>query len=734
MSKRLNGSLWLGGVIVALFVLMAAVGHKLAPRDPMTENYVFQIDGKIITPPIRPFAVRDYPLGADVAGRDVLSRLLWAVRPTMMMVIAVAAARLLLGLAIGLLSGWSQSWLGRFLETATSAALAVPVLIIALAGITAVGQSRGLVAFIIGLALTGWAETGRMVHEQTRAIKGQAYVEAARALGASGQMILLRHVLRQIAPMVWMLLAFEVSSTLLVASELGFLGYYIGGGAWIEVSDFAAVNIAGLPELGQMLASSMVSLTAPWVMLVVGTVIFAAILGFNLLGEGLRLELSPEQLHQRTLLSTVTERVGRRVQDTLMSLEDLSPRTRRLVWGIVAGVVVVVVGGVILWRGQGQAQQPPMRQELIIPGGHLWATERRDPFGTLYADVTGPQQPEIAWVWQNSEGLAGGPAVAADGVLYVASSEGVLWSIAPDGQPRWQVALEVEPVGAPALGSQGDIYIADKAGGLSAVSPDGKPMWRFRPSSEREATSGPIVGPDGTIYYTTIDAIQAVTPQGDGLWKVLASDYYVYMPPRLAPNDRLVFLKEGVVDLDDGTLLDFTKALVGEQQQFVDPMYFVGANGELYYLSGNTAIQWRRAGEEIELLGELRWATPSEISWRFPTDVGTTRERFAWMFYASQYYDTTFVWIDQISAQASQVRLPMRRGELIGVDQFPTAYLCNSQSSAGANCLALRPGSDKPVWEIPLDQGHTFAGGALAPGRLYVAIEEGFLYALSDVQ
>src|SRR5512147_2595245 len=117
-----------------------------------------------------------------------------------------------------------------------------------------------------------------MVSEQTRLVKRQTFVEAARALGAGERLILFNHILRQIMSLVWALLAFEISSTLLVAAELGFLEIYIGGGVWIEVFDFQAVNVAGLPELGQMLATALVKISDPSAMLVIGSFIFMGVL------------------------------------------------------------------------------------------------------------------------------------------------------------------------------------------------------------------------------------------------------------------------------------------------------------------------------------------------------------------------------------------------------------------------------------------------------------------------
>ena len=96
----------------------------------------------------------------------------------MLLVVIVASTRLILGTLLGLVAGWSAGWLGRILGALIGVALAVPVLLVALATIAAVGIERGLVAFVAGLSLTGWAETGRIVATQTRGLRQHPFVES----------------------------------------------------------------------------------------------------------------------------------------------------------------------------------------------------------------------------------------------------------------------------------------------------------------------------------------------------------------------------------------------------------------------------------------------------------------------------------------------------------------------------------------------------------------------------
>ena len=200
-----------------------------------------------------------------------------------------------------------------------------------------------MLAFIIGLSVTGWAETARLVREQTRTIRSEIYVEAAHALGATEPQIVFWHVVRQIRAMLLMLFAFEVGGTLMLTAGLGFLGYYIGGDVWVDVADFVARRTSGTPELGQMLATSYVRLTDPWGLVAVGSVVFAAVLGFNLIGEGLRLRLDPANEMGR--IRWLSEGLGR----LRLNLEQAWHPVARLLFGsrIAVSLWVVAIGFVL---------------------------------------------------------------------------------------------------------------------------------------------------------------------------------------------------------------------------------------------------------------------------------------------------------------------------------------------------------------------------------------------------
>jgi peptide/nickel transport system permease protein len=134
--------------------LLAIIGPQTAQRDPLETNALIKVGDQYLVSPY-PLLTPGFLLGSDAEGRDLLSRMLWAIQPTMILVLVVAAVRLVLGTLIGLTAGWSTSWLGRALDGVIAVAISIPVIIVALGGIAAVGVDLGIWAFIIALSLTG---------------------------------------------------------------------------------------------------------------------------------------------------------------------------------------------------------------------------------------------------------------------------------------------------------------------------------------------------------------------------------------------------------------------------------------------------------------------------------------------------------------------------------------------------------------------------------------------------
>ncbi|HEY3098971.1 MAG TPA: ABC transporter permease [Methylomirabilota bacterium] len=259
-----------GAILVALFAGAALLAPVLAPEDP---HAVASGGGATLE---RPTA--SHPLGTDALGRDVLSRVLWGGRVSLAVGVGVEALVVVLGCAIGLLAGYFGGPVDAALMRITDIVMAFPSLVLAI-GLIAVFEQPGLDKVFIVLVALGWTTIARVVRGEVLSLKTRDFVHAARALGGGHRAIMLRHLLpNALAP-------------LLVAATIG-----VGGNMVAE----AGLSFLGLgaqaPTIswGAMLADGQTFLaSAPWVAVFPGAALLLAVLGMNLLGDGLRDLLDP---------------------------------------------------------------------------------------------------------------------------------------------------------------------------------------------------------------------------------------------------------------------------------------------------------------------------------------------------------------------------------------------------------------------------------------------------------
>jgi len=380
------------------------------------------------------------------------------------------------------------------------------------------------------------------------------------------------------------------------------------------------------------------------------------------------------------------------------------------------------------------------RQYLVVPGGHLWASEYHDAQGTKWTGIVGPKSSDLLWEYQaesgqdeNGEptsGFSGGPVVLADGTIIISTNAKQLIALNENGVVKWIADLPEYPVDTPALGPGGEIYVSDKQGGLSSFSPEGTLLWNFYPQVGREATSGPIVASNGMIYYTRVDAVQAVSVTGEPLWLTATSDTYLEEPPKLSAGEGYIFLGDGAMAAASGALLDL-KELAVEELIFSSPTFFVGANGETYLRSGHGVIGWRITDSGVEVDRAITW-DPGGTVLVNPFDQGVTPDDLTWLFYAGDYFDTHLVFLDKEGKVLSHVRPPDQQSKMIAIDKDLVAYICSNNFSIQANCQAMVLGEEQPSWVFELGDSVQIAGGALIEGRFYIATKTGLLYAIGD--
>jgi peptide/nickel transport system permease protein len=216
-------------------------------------------------------------MGTDRMGSDIFSRLLFGARITLMLAGIAVGSALLIGVPIGLIAGYYQSWVSDALMRVAEIFLAVPQIVLAIAIAQTLGPSIQNV--ILALSLTYWPFWARLVYAETRSMRNEVFVESAVALGASPWRVIVLHILPNIASPIIVRTSIGMGATILTAATLGFLGL----GAPPPT-----------PEWGRMIAESREYLPeAWWYALAPGIAIFLTVLGFNLFGDGLRDILDP---------------------------------------------------------------------------------------------------------------------------------------------------------------------------------------------------------------------------------------------------------------------------------------------------------------------------------------------------------------------------------------------------------------------------------------------------------
>ncbi len=258
------------GLVVALsLIALSLAAPLLATDDPGLQDLGNRLD--------RPSAAHWF--GTDELGRDVYSRLLFGGRITLGMVVAVVLLVAPLGLAVGCVAGYAGGVWDRLLMRGTDVFLAFPRLILALAFVAALRP--GVTSAIAAIALTAWPPYARLARAETLSLRRTDFVAAVRLTGAGPGRIVLRHIAPLCVPSLVVRVTLDMSSIILTAAGLGFLGM----GAQPPS-----------PEWGAMIATARrFILEQWWVPTIPGIAIFVASLAFNLLGDGLRDVLDPKQ-------------------------------------------------------------------------------------------------------------------------------------------------------------------------------------------------------------------------------------------------------------------------------------------------------------------------------------------------------------------------------------------------------------------------------------------------------
>ena len=256
-----NAAVIVGGAIVATLVIIAAIGPFMVSADPLA----IDLSQVFARPNLA------HLLGCDALGRDVLARILWGARLSLMVAIAVVAFSLIVGSLIGGSAALAGGRVDNLVMRVVDIVMAFPGFLLAIALAAILGP--GLADLMFALTAMGWTGYARLVRGEVLALREREYIAAARALGADGRRLLLSHLLPGVAGPLAVRATFGIGGIIVAEAALSFLGLGVPAPA---------------PSWGNMLqAGQPFMLVAPSLTMAPGIAIGLAVLGFNLLGDGL---------------------------------------------------------------------------------------------------------------------------------------------------------------------------------------------------------------------------------------------------------------------------------------------------------------------------------------------------------------------------------------------------------------------------------------------------------------
>jgi peptide/nickel transport system permease protein len=274
-ARRVWRRLWrrkgavVGAVMVAFFVVVALLAPLVSPYDPSFADWI----------QVRKTPTAEHWMGTDEIGRDVMARLIWGARASLLAGVVSVSIALMIGVPVGLLSGYCGGWVDHVLQRITDALLACPFLILAIALAAFLGPS--LTNAMIAIGISTMPIFIRLTRGQVLSVKVEDYVEAARAVGNPHWRIALRHVFPNVVPPLLVQATLSIAMAILTEASLSFLG--LG-------------QQPPAPSWGSMLNTAKNYLAQqPYMAFWPGVAICAVVMGFNLFGDGLRDALDPKE-------------------------------------------------------------------------------------------------------------------------------------------------------------------------------------------------------------------------------------------------------------------------------------------------------------------------------------------------------------------------------------------------------------------------------------------------------
>jgi ABC-type dipeptide/oligopeptide/nickel transport system permease subunit len=267
--------LWVGGSLVALLFLVALAAPLIAPHDPIEQD--------LMSAQLPPAWVQGgdhaYPLGTDSLGRCVLSRLIFSARTAVAVALIAASLAAVIGIAFGLIAGSFGGWIDQAVSRLIDVWMAFPPVLLSIVLAAVIGA--GLTSVIAAIVVVDWTRFARVVRAETMVQLQRDYAAAAKVLGLSRGQTLRLEILPNLIPLIVTLLAVEMGIAILVEVILSFVGISVAG----DTPTWGGMIVEGRQIVYQ----------APWIMAFPIISVIVSVIGFNLLGDGLRAALDPVQ-------------------------------------------------------------------------------------------------------------------------------------------------------------------------------------------------------------------------------------------------------------------------------------------------------------------------------------------------------------------------------------------------------------------------------------------------------
>jgi len=267
VKLKRNKAALLGGILIVIYVTSALFAPVLFRGNPSAPNLMNSLESPSVS----------YPLGTDELGRSILGRIIYGSRVSLLIAVGVVSVGIIIGIPLGLVSGYYRGKVDFIIQRVTDTMLAFPGFLLALALVAVLGV--GLKNTVISIGISMVPLYIRLVRGCVLSVREEVYVEAARAVGTRDVIILIRHILPNVMVPITVQTSLSMGTAILFAAGLGFLGIGVQ---------------PPTPEWGSMLGSARSYLFhSPHVATFPGIAIFLAVLSFNLLGDGLRDALDP---------------------------------------------------------------------------------------------------------------------------------------------------------------------------------------------------------------------------------------------------------------------------------------------------------------------------------------------------------------------------------------------------------------------------------------------------------